>query len=333
MKILITGGAGMIGSHCAEYFARKGHRVVVYDSLIRSQIFHSSRRSVEYNWYYLKQFSRITLIKKDVRDRAALNQVFRQHRFGAIIHTAGQTGVRFSLDNPYEDFAINCLGTINVLEAMRKYAPKASFIFCSTNKVYGDNVNYLAGISRGVKETTSVDLTGHTPYGASKLAADLYVQDYAHTFGLKTGVFRMSCIYGTRQFGFADQGWLAWFCLNVIKDRPITIYGNGRQRRDVLWVEDLVKAYDKFINNSKVSAGVFNIGGGPQNTLSLLELVARLEKVTGKKAKVKFAPWRPFDQKVYISSLNKVKKVLGWEPQVSPQEGIKRLVAWIKQAG
>lgn len=329
MKILITGGAGMIGSHCAEYFSAQGHQVVVYDSLIRSQIFKSRQPSVEYNWNYLKTLERVELIKKDVRDTSALSKVFRQYRFNAVIHTAGQTGVRFSLDNPYEDFAINCLGTINVLEAMRRHAPKASFIFCSTNKVYGDNVNHLAGIRRGVKETTFVDLTGHTPYGVSKLSGDLYVQDYAHTFGLRTAVFRMSCIYGTRQFGFEDQGWLAWFCVNTLRGKPITIYGDGKQVRDVLWVDDLVKAYAKFING-KMKSDVFNMGGGPKNTLSLLELVGYLEKITGKKVKLNFRPWRQFDQKIYVSSIEKAKRILKWQPKVKPEPGIKLLVSWVQ---
>lgn len=340
MKILITGGAGMIGSHCAEYFASQGHQVIVYDSLIRSQIFKSNQPSVEYNWSYLKKLNRIQLIKKDIRDTAALNDVFKHNQIDTVIHTAGQPGVRFSLDNPNEDFQINCLGTVNVLEALRKYAPQSSMIYCSTNKVYGDNVNrfglketatrYTFKSIKGISEVVSVDLTGHTPYGASKLSADLYVQDYAHTYGLKTGVFRMSCIYGTRQFGFEDQGWLAWFCLNFIQGRPITIYGDGKQVRDVLWVEDLISAYEKFILG-QARAEVFNIGGGPQNTLSLLELMAHLEAMTGKRVPVKFEPWRKFDQKVYVSSIDRIKQSLNWEPRVSPKEGIKRLVEWIRK--
>lgn len=341
MNILITGGAGMIGSHCAQHFAAKKHRVVIYDSLIRSQIFSSSHPSVEYNWNFLKKFKNIELVKKDIRDQAALTRVFKNNHLDAVIHTAGQPGVRFSLANPNEDFQINCLGTVNVLEAVRNYAPRAAFVYCSTNKVYGDNVNRLGVIEKktryafkdvkGVSESEPIDLTGHTPYGVSKLSGDLYVQDYAHTYGLKTAVFRMSCIYGMRQFGFEDQGWLAWFCINVIKGKPITIYGNGKQVRDVLWVEDLVLAYERFINNKKIKAGVFNIGGGPKNTLSLLELVADLETITGKNVKVEFQPWRKFDQKVYVSSITKVKRVLNWQPQMEPKEGVKRLIAWIQE--
>jgi len=339
MNILITGGAGMVGSHCAEHFARKKHKVIVYDSLIRSKIFNSNHPSVEYNWNYLKKFRNIKLIKKDIRDTTALKNVFVNNKFDAVIHAAAQPGIRFSLNNAYEDFQINCLGTLNVLEAVRKYSPQAAFIYCSTNKVYGNNVNRIAltekekryvfnGV-RGIKESESIDLTGHTPYGVSKLSGDLYVQDYAHTYGLKTGVFRMSCIYGTRQFGFEDQGWLAWFSIKFSQGKPITIYGDGKQVRDVLWVQDLVLAFERFIN-SKIKSGVFNIGGGPKNTLSLLELVSYLEKITKKKVKVNFQDWRKFDQKVYISSIDKVKKALNWQPSVNPKEGIKRLVKWVK---
>jgi CDP-paratose 2-epimerase len=162
------------------------------------------------------------------------------------------------------------------------------------------------------------------------LAGDLYVQDYAHTFGLKTGVFRMSCIYGTRQFAFEDHGWIAWFALRVLKGEPITIYGDGKQVRDVLWVDDLVSAFERFIK-SPLKHGVFNIGGGARNTLSLLELVRILEETTGKKARVSFKGWRHFDQKVYISDIAKAKRVLKWGPSVSPREGVKRLVQWIEE--
>jgi len=339
MNILITGGAGMIGSHAAEYFAKKQHQVIVYDSLIRSKIFKSKHPSVEYNWNYLKQYKNINLIKKDIRDTAALKRVFKSTKFNVVIHAAAQPGVRFSLDDPYEDFSINSQGAFNVLEATRQYAPKAAFIYCSTNKVYGDNVNkeglvkkptrYAFKNIRGIDENQSIDLTGHTPYGVSKLTGDLYTQDYAHTYGLKTAVFRMSCIYGTRQFGFEDQGWLAWFAIQFCKNKPITIYGDGKQVRDVLWVEDLVKAFDKFIKGN-LKSGVFNMGGGPKNSLSLLELVSLLEDITKKKIKIKFEDWRKFDQKVYISSINKVKKALNWQPTVSPENGIKKLVEWLK---
>lgn len=339
MKILITGGVGMVGSHCAEYFVRKGNKVVVYDNLMRSQIFSSDKESVEYNWNYLKKYKDVVLVKDDIRDTLALGGCFRKHKPDVVIHAAAQPGVRFSLDDPYEDFSINCIGTVNVLEALRKYNPRGTLIYCSTNKVYGDNVNaypifekksrYDFKACKGINESESIDLTGHTPYGVSKLSGDLYVQDYAHTYGIKTGVFRMSCIYGTRQFGFEDQGWIAWFAIRFMQGEPVTIYGDGKQVRDVLWVEDLVAAFNKFITG-RHQHEVFNMGGGVSNTLSLLELISILEVCTKKKIKIKFADWRKFDQKVYVSSINKAKKMLGWKPTVTPKEGVKKIVDWLK---
>ncbi|MBN3040912.1 MAG: NAD-dependent epimerase/dehydratase family protein [Candidatus Omnitrophica bacterium] len=339
MKILITGGAGMVGSHAAEYFAAKNNKVYVYDSLIRSQIFGSKHPSVEYNWNYLKKIKNITLLRKDIRDKKSLKEVFKKNRFEAIIHTAGQPGVRFSLKRPDEDFQINCLGTVNVLEAVRHYCPQAAFIYCSSNKVYGNNINkykvkqqktrYSFAEIKGISESEPIDLTGHTPYGVSKLAGDLYVQDYAYSYRMKTAVFRMSCIYGPRQFGFEDQGWLSWFSLRFLKGKPITIFGDGKQVRDVLWVEDLISAFDKFIQ-SKLQSEVFNIGGGPTRTLSLLELVFLLEKLTNKKVKIIYEPWRKFDQKVYVSLIEKAKKFLGWIPLIEVDSGLSRLVSWMK---
>lgn len=339
MKILITGGARMVGSHAAEYFSQDGHSILVYDNLMRSHIFGSDKKSVEYNWNYLKQYKNIICQKADIRDVPTMEKCFTAFQPDIVIHTAGQPGVRFSLENPREDFEINCVGTFNVLEAMRETNPKGTFIYCSTNKVYGDNVNrhdleesptrYQFRNITGVTEAESIDHTGHTPYGISKLSGELYVQDYAQTYGLKTGVFRMSCIYGTRQFGFEDQGWVAWFCIRFMQDKLLTVYGNGKQVRDVLWVGDLVNAFERFIE-SGVQHGVYNIGGGPENTLSLVELIDILKEETGRSVPVSFADWRPFDQKIYVSDIAKVKKALKWRPIVSPREGIKKILQWIK---
>jgi CDP-paratose 2-epimerase len=339
MNVLITGGAGMVGSHSAEYFAQQGHHVLVYDNLMRSKIFGSEKKSVEYNWNYLAKYKNIIRRKADVRDIRTLEKCFTKFYPDVVIHTAGQPGVRFSLDNPREDLTINVLGTFNVLEAMRKVNPKGIFIYCSTNKVYGDNVNrhelkelptrYQFSSIAGIEESESIDQTGHTPYGISKLSGELYVQDYAQTYGLKTGVFRMSCIYGTRQFGFEDQGWVAWFCIRFMQKKSLTIYGDGKQVRDVLWVEDLVKAFEKFIK-SDVPQGVYNIGGGLQNTLSLLELIKILEEETGQKVPITFTGWRPFDQKIYVSNIDKIRKILQWAPQATPRQGIQKILAWIK---
>ncbi len=337
MKILISGAAGMVGSHCAEFFSPK-NKIVAVDNLMRSKIFGSNKKSVEFNWNYLEKFKNIKKIKKDVRDRDDMIRLFRKEKPDVVIHTAAQPGVRYSLENSLDDFDINALGTINLLDALRRVNSKGIFIYCSTNKVYGDNVNELAikenktryqfKSSKGVKEDMSIDLTGHTPYGVSKLTGDLYVQDYAHTYKLRTAVFRMSCIYGIRQFGFEDQGWLAWFAVRFLKNLPVTIYGNGKQVRDVLWVEDLIKAYDGFIR-SNIKSDVFNVGGGYKNTLSLLELMEILKKVSQKNIKVNFSQWRKFDQKVYISDITKIKNKLGWAPKVSPSQGVEALYRWI----
>ena len=229
---------------------------------------------------------------------------------------------------------------MNVLECVRQKCPKAAFVYCSTNKIYGENVDkipleekktrYVYQKIKGVAESLCPDLTGHTPYGVSKYVGDLYPQEYAWIYGMKTGVFRMSCIYGTRQFGFEDQGWVAHFIISAFLGRPITIYGDGKQVRDLLYVTDLVNAYDCFIK-SDLKHGVFNTGGGQQNTVSLLEFLSVLEKQTGKKSQINFADWRPSDQKVYISDIAKIKKDLGWSPKVSPEKGIEFLVGWIKK--
>ena len=340
MRILVTGGAGFVGSHCAEHFAGQKAKVMVVDNLMRSAIFGSSHKSVEHNWDYLSGFKNITLVKRDIRDAVAMKKLFKAFKPDAVIHTAGQPGVRFSLKDPTEDFTINAAGTLSVLEALRHANPKGKFVYCSTNKVYGDRVNllpirstakrYMFKDPSGVGEGFGIDLSGHTPYGVSKLAGDLYVQDYAYVYGMESVVFRMSCIYGTRQFGFEDQGWLAWFCIQAMQRKPVTIYGDGKQIRDVLWVGDLVAAFDAFIRNDKQLGGeVFNIGGGGKNTLSLLELVDHLEHITGRPLKVKFDGWRKFDQKVYVSDISKANRILRWQPKVGMREGIERLAGWV----
>ena len=338
MRVLITGGAGMVGSHCAEYYAKKKAKVVILDNLMRSELFKSKKQSVEYNWNYLAQYKNVTRIKGDVRNEQDVKKAIGKG-VDAVIHTAGQPGVPSSVRMPREDFSINAFGTLNVLECLRKKSPKAAFVYCSTNKVYGENVDkillkklktrYVYKNIKGVDESTLTDLTGHTPYGVSKLVGDLYAQEYAHIYGMKTAVFRMSCIYGTRQFGFEDQGWVAWFIIASLLNKKITIFGDGKQVRDLLYAEDLVRAYDSFIC-SKESHVLVNVGGGAENTISLIEFVDKIKAITGKPLKVKFSDWRPSDQKVYISDISKIKKVLGWETQTSVEEGLSKLGAWAK---
>ncbi len=340
MRILITGGAGLVGSHAAEYFSGRGNDVIILDNLMRSSLFGYDKQSVEYNWKCLGKFKNIKKIKGDVRkEKDVLNAV--GDGVDAVIHTAGQPGVPLSLRIPKEDFSINAFGTLNVLECIRQKSPDASFIYTSTNKVYGGNVDRIAleerktryvysGRTTGIPESMPVDHTGHTPYGASKYTGDIYTQEYGHIYGMKTAAFRMSCIYGTRQFGFEDQGWAAWFVIAALQNKPITIFGDGKQVRDLLWVDDLIRAFDMFIKSS-LRHEVFNIGGGKDNTISLLEFLSLLEKKTGKKPKITFKDWRPSDQKVYISDISKVREKLNWEPEVSPGEGIQRLIDWTKE--
>ncbi len=337
--ILITGGAGFIGSNTAEYYSNKNFNVICYDNISRAKLL-KNKINTTYNWNYLKKFSNVQLIKADIRDFEKLKNCAKDA--DVIIHTAAQTAVTVSLQDPRTDFEVNAVGTFNVLEAARLAHTNPTIIYCSTNKVYGENVNSIKLIEKdsryifeerfknGVPETFSTDLCEHTPYGCSKFSGDLYVQDYGHLYGLKTGVFRMSCIYGTRQFGVEDQGWVVWFTISTILGKPLTIYGDGKQVRDILYVEDLIRAYDLFVN-SDLKSDVFNIGGGPNNTISLLELLNMLKKLTGKRNSIKFDNWRPSDQKVYISDISKIRKKLNWEPKVKPEDGIKRLVEWVSK--
>ena len=336
-RILVTGGAGFIGSNVAEYYAKKGEEVIVLDNLSRAEILGKVVGDPLYNWNYLKQYGNLKLVKGDIRSFEQVRGIAKD--VDVIIHVAAQVAVTTSIANPRIDFEINMLGTFNVLEVAR--LEDANLIFASTNKVYGENVNRIPVIEKetryefadpnfreGIPETFPIDLTGHSPYGCLKLAADIYVQDYAHTYGLKTGVFRMSCIYGERQFGVEDQGWVSWFAIATLTSKPITIYGDGKQVRDVLYVEDLVNVFDKFLN-SNLKHEVFNIGGVPKNTLSLLELLEMLKRMSGMDPKISFTDWRPADQKVYISNINKAKILLNWEPKTTPEDSIRRLVNWI----
>ncbi len=339
MRVLVTGGAGMVGSHSAEYYAKRGDDVIVLDNLMRSKLFGYDKKSVEYNWNYLKTYKNIKRIKGDIREKKDVMDAIGKG-VDLCIHTAGQPGVPLSCRIPLEDFSINAFGTLNVLECIRQKCANAAFVYCSTNKVFGENVDKIRLIEKekryvydgvkGVTEEMSIDLTGHTPYGASKYVGDIYTQEYAHIYGMKTAVFRMSCIYGTRQFGFEDQGWVAHFVIANLFKRPINIFGNGKQVRDLLYVENLVEAYDKFFR-SNIKHDVYTIGGGPDNTTSLLEFIEMVENYTGIKMKYNFDEWRPSDQKVYISDITKVTKALNWRPKISPVKGVELLTEWVKE--
>ncbi len=338
-RVLVTGGAGLVGSHTAEYYAKRNYEVIILDNLMRSQLFGYDKESVEYNWNYLTRYPNIKRIKGDVREEKDVEKALGDG-VDIIVHTAGQPGVPSSVRMPKEDFSINAFGTLNVLECARRICPEATFIYCSTNKVYGENVDkiplkelekrYVYDGMKGISEEVSIDHCGHTPYGASKFVGDIYTQEYAHIYGMKTAVFRMSCIYGTRQFGFEDQGWVAWFIIATLTDKPITIYGNGKQVRDLLYVEDLVRAYDLFVE-SEIKHAVYNTGGGSEKTISLLEFLDILEEELGKKPRIAFSDWRPSDQKVYISDISRIKKELNWQPVTAPKEGMGRIIDWVKK--
>jgi len=335
--VLITGGCGFIGTNLADRFLSAGHRVMVFDNL--------SRAGVERNLEWLRETHGDLLQVKigDVRDAAAVRDAVR--RASHVFHFAAQVAVTTSLDDPREDFEINVGGTLNVLEAVRATAHKPPVIFTSTNKVYGglDDVRFVSDDVRyspaarnirahGIGEARPLDF--HSPYGCSKGAADQYVLDYARTFGLKTVVFRMSCIYGPHQFGTEDQGWVAHFVIRALNREPITIYGDGKQVRDLLFVEDLVNAFIAAAEHiDTVSGQAFNIGGGASNTLSLHELLRMLAKFDGRPAKVQWGDWRTGDQRYYVSDTRKFSEATGWLPSVAPQDGVRRLREWLITAG
>lgn len=344
-KILVTGGAGFVGSHVAEFYAGKGKQVVALDNLSRAEVLADAsegKDTPKYNWRLLKDMENVETVKEDVRNAGALEEL--ADGVDAIVHCAGQVAVTSSLEDRREDFTTNAEGTFNVVEAARKASTNPAVVFTSTNKVYGDNVNDIPveldgdryvysdpDFSNGIPEELSIDHCEHTPYGTSKLAADLYAQDYAARHEVDTGVFRMSCIYGTKQFGVEDQGWLAHFIISTLEDSGLTIFGDGKQVRDVLWVDDLVRAFDAYLQDrDSIRHGVFNMGGGPDNTLSLLELLDLLEEETGQRTDIEFDDWREGDQKVYISDISEAKDVLDWQPQVSPEEGVRRFIEWYR---
>ncbi len=333
MKWVITGGAGFIGCHAAERFLASGHEVILVDNL--------SRRGAQANLDYLRDHGLTRFVKADVRDAQAMQRLLADHADAdAVLHLAAQVAVTTSVADPRADFEINALGTLNVLEAVRLAAnARPAVLYSSTNKVYG-NLEHVKVVERdgrytyedlpgGVDESEPLDF--HSPYGCSKGAGDQYVRDYARIYGLKTVVFRQSCIYGTRQFGIEDQGWVAWFCVAVTTGQPFTIFGDGRQIRDVLWAGDLVDLYEKALARiDEVSGEVYNVGGGPSNTMSLLELVAKLEAAFGRKLNPPFADWRPGDQRVFVANVGKAERALDWRPQVTTDEGVDRLIAWVR---
>jgi len=339
MNIFIVGGAGFIGSNLAAYHLGQGNTVTILDNL--------SRPRTQLNLDWLRSLGApnaaptLKFVRGDIRDFGGLHQAIKDAEPDLVVHLAGQVAVTTSVLNPREDFEINALGTFNVLEAARNQTKPPAVFYSSTNKVYGgmEDVVLVEGDMRfqyrdfpnGISEHQPLDF--HSPYGCSKGAGDQYVHDYARIYGMKTVVFRQSTIYGTRQFGVEDQGWLAHFIIATVTGRPISIYGDGKQVRDMLHVRDLIQAYEAAWRHLDVASGqVFNVGGGPDNTISIwTETGPMLEELAGHPIPVTYSTWRPGDQPVFITDSTKAKTLLGWSPQTKLRDGMQELWKWVNE--
>lgn len=332
-KYLITGGAGFIGSNYVARLMKRGEDVTLYDNLSRSG------STLNLTWLESIKNNYFSLIKADIRDQETLINAVKNK--DVIVHLAGQVAVTTSVINPRKDFEINAQGTFNVLEAARNSNNNPIVLYASTNKVYGGmediqvienetNYRYL-DYPQGISEKFTLDF--HSPYGCSKGSGDQYVRDYHRIYGIPTVVLRQSCIYGPRQFGVEDQGWLAWFIIAVLTGKQISIYGNGKQVRDVLFVEDLLDVYDACIENINIAAGeVYNIGGGSEQMISVWrEFSPILEEMLGNKIPVLWGDWRPGDQKIYVSDIRKAQNELKWKPKVSVRNGLQKLFNWAQE--
>lgn len=327
---LVTGGAGFIGSNLAHVLLRRGERVVLADNL--------SRSGVELNaaWLTEQHGSRVELTQVDVSRREQIAPLVTRAK--RVYHLAAQVAVTTSIQDPRDDLDTNLLGTFHILEAARACSRPPPVLFTSTNKVYGsleelaielkDEKYRYCGPLQGIDESTRLDFS--SPYGCSKGAADQYVRDYARMYGLPTVVFRMSCIYGTRQFGTEDQGWVAHFGRSILNGSPLTIYGDGYQVRDILWVGDLVRAMIAATDRIDKTAGaVLNIGGGPENAVSVREVIEELVDISGREVAMTPGPWRPGDQRIYVSDTSRAQRLLGWRPEMSWRSGLTKLVDWL----
>lgn len=337
MKILITGGCGFLGSNLAQdIIKRNSGELFVLDNFYRE--------GSQKNLAWLKSSGRFKFYNLDIRFKNKIEKIIRDIKPDVIFHLAGQVAMTTSVSNPQLDFEVNVLGTFNILESIRKYSSDSIIIYSSTNKVYGDlewvqyqelDKRYAAlAFPKGFPENIPLDFS--SPYGCSKGSADQYVLDYSRTYGLNSVVFRHSSIYGDRQFFTYDQGWIGWFCQKARETskgclkEPFTISGNGKQVRDVLYVDDAVNLYFKAIDHiSKIKGNAFNIGGGIQNSLSLLELFEILEKELGCTLAYTKLPWRKSDQKIFVADITKYQSMTGWFPEVNKIQGIRKMLAWI----
>ena len=332
-SVLITGGAGFIGVNTAVHFLDAGWKVILLDNL--------SRKGTDRNLAWINEsYKSIPFHKVDIRNVEAVNEVVKNTHPDMLIHLAAQVAVTTSYTNPREDFEVNALGTFNIMESVRLHSPETFVLYASTNKVYGgmesvpvhlsDKGYEFSEMALGVNEDQPLDF--HSPYGCSKGVADQYTIDYARIYGLRTCSFRQSCIYGIRQFGIEDQGWVAWFTIASLLGKQITLYGDGWQTRDVLNVRDLAQAYQAaWMKRDDICGQAFNIGGGPNNTLCLRDLISLLELQLGIKIMPKFGNSRPGDQPVFICDISKAKNILKWEPSISVESGVKDLTQWISE--
>ena len=313
-RVLITGGAGFLGINAAAHLIKDGWEVTLLDNLSRP----GTERNLK--WLLTRYPERTTFVKEDVRNAAALPAHVKDQ--DAVLHLAAQVAVTTSLTDPNTDFDINARGTLNVLEAVRVHNHDAPVVYASTNKVYGK----LDHNNGPCSESQPLDF--HSPYGCSKGAADQYVRDYARCFDMNTVVLRQSCIYGSHQYGTEDQGWVAHFVHSILKERPLTIYGDGTQVRDLLDARDLSTLYATVIDKIAITRGeVYNVGGGPSNQRNLIEVIDQIGELTGKRPQFTFSEWREGDQKYYVSDVEKARKELGWEPQIDFDRGLRDLIA------
>ncbi len=336
MKILITGGCGFVGSNLAIDLIKNGQNVTIIDDLSRV----GSKRNLE----YLKSIGSFVFIKKSILSKKTISSIIKETKPNFIFHLAGQVAMTTSIEDPFKDFSINTIGTINILESVRKYSPNTAIIYSSTNKVYGDLSEFeliekklryeFKDLPKGLNEKTSLNF--QSPYGCSKGAADQYLQDYYRVYGIKTVVLRHSTMYGSNQNPTENQGWISWFIKKALeiknnpKNNSITISGNGKQVRDVLHVSDIVRLYKELINNIEVVKGnVFNIGGGYKNSLSILELFEILEKKLNIQINVNNLKWRLSDQKVFIADNSKIEKLINWSPKINIIQGINETLNWL----
>lgn len=333
MKLLITGGAGFIGINAALHFLNKGDDVIIFDNFSRK----GSRDNISWVKRTAKKPPKVH--EGDIRNFHVVKKAVLD--IDVLLHFAGQVAVTSSVKNPRDDFENNALGTLNVLEAVRLSGKNPIFIYSSTNKVYGglehlkikgDKTRYtFVDRKFGISEEENLDF--HSPYGCSKGASDQYVRDYHRIYGLNTVVFRQSCIYGPRQFGIEDQGWVAWFIIAACLGKKIAIYGNGKQVRDILYIDDLMRAYDLAIKHiGKTKGKIYNIGGGPKNTISVwLELQPLLEEYFNKKILASFSEIRPGDQPIFIADIRKAEREFGWTPRVNVRDGVRLLYEWVEE--